>query len=180
MKKPRRNSKTTISRLLEGIYDNLTQLSEFQNTGPSKLGMAFRGISGASGIAVKGARLADTVNSTIKFAHSTKLAKFARNVSNFVSADAVAVKIAEGAAAPGLRIFGRAVVVAGTTTAKVFLRVFAAFGVGIGVWDIVKGAKDISGSQIANCYRDFAVQYDEKTKNLIVGIEQLSLLLCHD
>ena len=171
---------TIINGLLNGIYDNLTKLSEFQKTGPTKIGMAFKGISGAGGIAIKGVRLADTVNSTIKFAHSTKFAKFANNVSNFIGADALAVKIAEGAAAPGFRLFGRAVVVAGTTTAKVFSGVFAAFGVGIGVWDVVKGAEDINGSDIANSYRDFALEYDEETKNLIVGIKELSLLLCHE
>ena len=168
-----------ISELLEGVCESLRQLAELKKKGPTHAGIALKGITGAGGLAVNGVRLANTVNDTVKFVHSTKLARFANNVSNFVDASGV-TNIADCAAAPGISIFDKAVVVAGTTTAKVFSGVFAAFGIGFGIWDIVEGAKDINGSEIAKAYRDFADDYEENTDNLITGLEELSKLLYQD
>ena len=170
------NQEDIINNLLEGVYESLNKLSYLMRKGPTEVVIAIKGLAGASGVAIKGVRLAKTVGATVKFADSAKIVSFANNVSNFIDPAAVST-IAERAAAPGLRLFGKAVVVAGTTTAKVFSGVFSAFGIGIGVWDIVTGTKDIQGSDIANAYIEFADQYDENTVNLITGVEQLCRLL---
>ena len=170
------NQEEIINNLLKGVYESLNKLSYLMKKGPTEAVIAFKGLAGASGVAINGVRLAKTVGDTVKFADSAKLASFANNVSNFMDPGTV-ITIAEGAAAPGLRVFGKAVVVAGTTTAKVFSGVFSAFGIGFGVWDIVTGTNDIKGSEIANAYLEFAAEYDKNTTNLITGVEQLSSLL---
>ena len=170
-----------ISVLLTGVHDNLNLLTDLKKRGvtKSKAGIAFKGLTGAGSVVMDGVRLAKAVNGTVTFGKSAKLATFANNVSTFIRADvAAATNLAEGAAAPGL--FGKAVVVAGTTTAKVFSGVFAAFGIGLGIWDIVKGVKDIKGSKIALAFREFADEYDKDTEKLLIGIEQLPKLIHHD
>ena len=108
---------------------------------------------------------------------SIKAARFAASVAEFIQADFYAMAgIAEGMAAPGIggtRIFGRALVAAGSTTAKVLSGSLAVLGIGMGIWDIVEGVKDINGSEIAQKYREFVETYRKETKDLKDGIAEM-------
>ena len=95
---------------------------------------------------------------------SVKAIKFAKAVAEFVQADIYAMRgIATGISAPGFSIFGKTLILAGSTTAKVLSGVFSVVGIGVGIWDIVEGAKDINGSEHADAYRKAAKELDEQT-----------------
>ena len=71
--------------------------------------------------------------------------------------------IAIGMAAPGFSIFGKTLIVAGSSTAKVLSGVFGVVGIGFGIWDVVEGSKDIEGSETANEMREAARKMEEIT-----------------
>ena len=45
-----------------------------------------------------------------------------------------------GMSAPGISVFGRTIVMAGSTTAKVLSGALGVVGIGFGIWDVVGGA----------------------------------------
>lgn len=95
---------------------------------------------------------------------SVKAIKFATEVARFIQADIYAMRgIATGMSAPGLSIFGKTLIAAGSTSAKVLSGVFSVVGIGFGIWDIVGGAKDINGSKHAEAYRKAAGELDQQT-----------------
>ena len=121
-------------------------------------------------------------------------AKFAKSVADFIQADFYAMKgVAVGMASPGvtLPIFGKVLVTAGSTTAKVLSGAFAVFGIGFGIWDVVGGVDDINGSEHAKAYHEAATNilknmqdYDEfertmtnKGKNTL---ESFALILMNE
>ena len=96
---------------------------------------------------------------------SVKAIRFATAVAEFIQADIYAMRgIATGMAAPGLSIFGKTLILAGSTSAKVLSSVFSVVGIGFGIWDIVGGAQDINGSEHAEAYRKAADELDQQTE----------------
>jgi len=89
---------------------------------------------------------------------SYQSAKFAKNVADFIQADFYAMKgVAVGMASPGTPIiFGKVLVTAGSTTAKVLSGACAVFGIGFGIWEVVGGVEDINGSEHAKAYHEAA------------------------
>ena len=90
---------------------------------------------------------------------SYQSAKFAKGVADFIQADFYAMKgVAVGMSAPGITIpiFGKVLITAGSTTAKVLSGAFAVFGIGFGIWDVVGGVDDINGSEHAKAYHEAA------------------------
>ena len=73
--------------------------------------------------------------------------------------------IAIGTAAPGLSIFGRTLIVAGSSTAKILSGVFGIAGIGFGIWDIVEGVNDIKGSDTADEMKKSAREMEEITNH---------------
>jgi hypothetical protein len=93
--------------------------------------------------------------------------RFAKTVSDFIQADmAVMQGIAVGMSAPGLSLFGRTLIAAGQTTAKVVSGVLAGVGILFGIWDIVGGVQDINGSDHSTAYRKAADSIEDQTNTL--------------
>jgi hypothetical protein len=78
-------------------------------------------------------------------------------------------------AAPGLTvpIIGKAIILAGSTTAKLFSGAMAVVGIGFGIWDLYSGITDICGSELADQYLSFADRYREDTNAMREGVEQI-------
>lgn len=92
------------------------------------------------------------------------MARFAKRIADFIQADVYVMQgIAEGMSAPGLSLFGKTLVAAGGTAAKVLSGSMALLGIGFGIWDIVDGVSDINGSTHAEAYRDAATKITEQT-----------------
>ena len=71
-------------------------------------------------------------------------------------------------AAGGIAIGGRTVIMVGSTGTKLLSAGFGGLGIGIGIWDIVSGAKAIqNGSETAKQMRKFADDMDKTTKELL-------------
>ena len=117
-------------------------------------------------------------------AFKSSQAKFAQTVAEFIQADFYAIKgIAVGMVSPRITIpiFGKALVTAGSTTAKVLSGTFAVYGIAFGIWDVVGGVDYIDGSDHSKAYREAATNilkyigvYDEfertmtnKGKNIV-------------
>lgn len=117
----------------------------------------------------------DVVYQGINVVRTVEAVNLAQGVSKIIQADFNAMTgIAEGMAAPGIGdIFGRALITAGSTTAKVLSGFIGAVGIGMGIWDVVEGAKDINGSEVAEAYRKFADDYEQQTGDLKGGIDAL-------
>ena len=93
---------------------------------------------------------------------SVKAIKFSTAIARFIQADVRGM--ATGIAAPGFKVFGRTLLLAGSTIAKVLSGVFSVVGIAAGVWDIVDGALDIkNGSKHAKAYRKAADELDQQT-----------------
>lgn len=75
---------------------------------------------------------------------------------------------------------GRVFVAAGTKTAVRLASAFAAIGIGLGVWDIVDGARDIQGSRHALGYRSFANEYDLTTNQVLEALDGPRQLIAHE
>ncbi|KAL9968189.1 hypothetical protein ACROYT_G026532 [Oculina patagonica] len=94
----------------------------------------------------------DTVYAGVKH---LKEAKRIAALVDFIQADYHVVNearigLATNAAAPGVRLFGKTIVAAGTTGAKALSGSLAGFGIVFGIWDVVGGAKKITnGSELA-------------------------------
>ena len=73
-----------------------------------------------------------------------KAVKFASQLALFIEADLAAMQgIAVGMSAPGVTIGGRVLITAGGTAARVIGGSLGALNIGIGIYDIVNGVKDI-------------------------------------
>lgn len=95
---------------------------------------------------------------------SVKSIAIAHKVTNFIQADLNAMRgIATGISSPGFKLFGKTLLLAGSTSAKVVSGVFSVVGIGFGIWDIVSGAIDINGSEHAKAYRKAADELDQQT-----------------
>ena len=93
---------------------------------------------------------------------SLKAIKFSTAIARFIQADVQGMAI--GIAAPGFKLFGKTLFLAGSTIAKVLSGVFSVIGIAVGIWDIVDGASDIkNGSQHATAYRKAAEDMDQQT-----------------
>jgi hypothetical protein len=93
---------------------------------------------------------------------SLKAIRFSTAIARFIQADVQGMAI--GIAAPGFKLFGKTLFLAGSTIAKVLSGVFSVIGIAAGIWDIVDGALDIhNGSQHAKVYRKAADELDRQT-----------------
>lgn len=105
---------------------------------------------------------------------SVKAIRFASAVAEFIQADIYAMRgVATGLSAPGLSIFGKTIILAGSTTAKIFSGALSVVGIGVGIWDIVEGANDINGSEHADAYRKAARDLDEQTDGFAELLEKI-------
>ena len=104
---------------------------------------------------------------------SLEAIRFATGVAEFIQADMQVMEgIAVGMAAPGLSIFGRTLILAGSTAARVVSGVFAVVGIAVGIWDIAAGAMDIVGSKHAKAYRKAADELDQHTEEYAEFLEK--------
>ena len=93
---------------------------------------------------------------------SLKAIKFSTAIARFIQADVQGMAI--GIAAPGFKLFGKTLFLAGSTIAKVLSSVFCVIGIAAAIWDIVDGALDIkNGSKHAKAYRKAADELDQQT-----------------
>lgn len=108
---------------------------------------------------------------------AAKAIRFATAIAEFIQADIYAMRgVAAGMAAPGFSIFGKTLILAGSTSAKVLSGAFSVVGIAFGIWDIVEGAKDINGSKHAEAYRKAADDLDKQTgeyAGLLVNINKI-------
>ena len=110
--------------------------------------------------------------------HAKQAKKIAALV-NFLQADYYAVKearigLATQTAARGLKIPGKTVVAAGTTTAKALSGVMAGMGIAFGIYDVVTGAKKIKNlSQFAQEFRKSSKSLKEESAKLIALYKEL-------
>ena len=82
------------------------------------------------------------------------------------------VNVVGEAAEAGAAIPVRAVAAAMTSTAaKVFSGIFAGVGIGINIYDICDGAKDINSSKCADAFEEFVNQYEMNTEIMVTNIE---------
>lgn len=87
--------------------------------------------------------------------------KFSRAIIKYLELDFRAMReVAKVIAAPGVSIFGKTFIVAGSATAKVLSGVFGVAGIGFGIWDVINGVKDINGSEVADNLRKAADEMD--------------------
>ena len=107
---------------------------------------------------------------------SVKAIMFARMVANIIKADISLMRgVAVNMAAPGFGMFGRALFLAGSSTAKIISSVFSVLGIGFGIWDIVDGAKDIRGSEHARAYRKAADELEQQTASYKTLLEKIQV-----
>ena len=112
-----------------------------------------------------------------------KHAKQARQIKamvNFLQGDYYAVVkearigLATEAASPGIKIAGKTIVTAGTTTAKALSSSLAGIGIFFGIWDVAEGAKKIkNGSQLAQEFRKSSGSLKEESAKLIAKYKKL-------
>ena len=81
--------------------------------------------------------------------------------------------IAVGMASPGFNAFGKTLIIAGSTAAKVLSGSLAVLGIFTGIWDIVDGVSDINGSDHAKAYRDAGSQIKENVDTFDVLLKSL-------
>ena len=84
------------------------------------------------------------------------------------------IGLATQAAAPGIRMFGKTIVAAGTTGAKALSGSMAGFGIAFGIWDIVGGAKKITnGSELAEEFHKSSERLKAESAKLIKLYKEL-------
>merc|ERR1712071_285454 len=82
---------------------------------------------------------------------------------------------------PGLRIFGRTLLAAGSTTARVFGGVLAAVGVVFSTWDLIEGLRGITNpNDVSQELREFAEQYSEDTADLRKFVTKMKCIFTED
>jgi len=156
--------------LFQSIQDNLNELRVLMKD-PSVVQYISQIGMGATKIGY------NIVYQGVAVARAVNAAKLAKNLATFIQADFAAIAgVAQGIAAPGLRVFGKTFVAAGGTAAKVFGGAMGVLGIGMGIWEVVEGAQDINGSEVAESYRKFADDYDEQTLEMKKAIDQLTKL----
>ena len=74
------------------------------------------------------------------------------------------VRIIEETAELGPAVAAKALAATTSTTAKVFSGIFAGVGIGVSIYDIYDGAKDIINSKCADGFKEFNEQYESNTK----------------
>ncbi|KAL9968186.1 hypothetical protein ACROYT_G026529 [Oculina patagonica] len=147
----------SLQGFLKEYINNLREAADFLKT-PEGETLAKDAYSFAKGAqqaglgALHAYRVGDIVYTGVKH---LKEAKRIKALVDFIEADFYVVKearfgLATNAAAPGIRLFGKTIVAAGTTSAKALSGSLAGFGIAFGIWDIVGGAKKIkNGSELA-------------------------------
>ena len=171
------NQEKVIFLLFHEVQNDFRCL-ENQLSVPSKLDTAEEGAKGAIITAINVNSIRTSVKAIREF---TKFAQFLRNPSvTAAKAAAVGSKLVDEIAGPGVN-FGvgdlKVMLTAGTTTAKLLSGTFAAAGIVLSILDIKSAVKDMHGSKVADAYRSFAKQYDEKTANLESAVKELSILV---
>ena len=147
-----------VTKLLKNIHDGINKVkalesgTQFCTLDDQIYNLTVKSISLVNSFAWNGVELGKTIYQTV----------------NFVGEAAEA-----GAAIPV-----RAVAAAMTSTAaKVFSGIFAGVGIGINIYDICDGAKDINSSKCADAFEEFVNQYEENTEIMVKNIKNLLLLL---
>ena len=132
---------------------------------------------GIGKVASEAYKIGDIVYTGVKHA---KQARQINGVVNFLQADYYAVAeearigLATQAASPGLKIAGKTVVTAGTTTAKALSGSLAGVGIFFGIWDVAAGAMNIkNGSELAQEFRKSSESLKEESAKLIALYKEL-------
>lgn len=99
-----------------------------------------------------------------KVYESVKAARFAITMGEFIQADYYTMwGITVSLAAPEISIFGRSLIVASTSTAKLVSGLSGIGAIGFGIYDIVEGEKDMKGSETADELEDAAMMIESIT-----------------
>ena len=94
--------------------------------------------------------------------------------ADYYATDTARIGLATQAAAPGIRMFGKTIVAAGTTGAKALSGSMAVFGIAFGIWDIVGGAKKITnGSELAEEFHKSSEHLKAESAKLIELYKEL-------
>lgn len=121
-------------------------------------------------VAMKALNIGGVVYRGVKHARQTRQIK---ELVDFPQADNYVLKearigLATQTAAPGLKIAGKTIVAAGTTSAKVLSGSLAGFAIAFGIWDVVEGAQKIkNGSELAQEFRKSSETLKEESAMLI-------------
>ena len=133
--------------------------------------------TGVGKVASEAYKFGDVVYTGVKH---VKQARQIKAVVNFLQADYYAVAeearigLATQAAAPGLKIAGKTIVTAGTTTAKALSGSLAGDGIFFGIWDVAAGAMQIkNGSELAQEFRKSSESLKEESAKLIALYKEL-------
>ena len=133
--------------------------------------------TGVGKVASEAYKFGDVLYTGVKHAKQARQIKAA---VNFLQADYYAVAeearigLATQAAAPGLKIAGKTIVTAGTTTAKALSGSLAGVGIFFGIWDVAAGAMQIkNGSELAQEFRKSSESLKEESAKLIALYKEL-------
>ena len=127
-------------------------------------------------VASEAYKVGDVVYTGVKHA---KEARQMKALVNFFQADYAVTEearigLATQTATPGLKIAGKTIVTAGTTTAKALSGTLAGIGIALGIWDVVHGAKKIKkGSELAADFRKSSESLKEESAKLIALYKEL-------
>lgn len=120
-------------------------------------------------VAMKALNIGGVVCRGVKHARQTRQIK---ELVDFLQADYYVLKearigLATQTAAPGLKVAGKTIVAAGTTSAKVLSGSLAGFAIAFGIWDVVEGAQKIkNGSELAQEFRKSSKTLKEESAML--------------
>lgn len=105
---------------------------------------------------------------------SVDAVNFAKAVYSFIGSDFGAMGgVTRSFAAPGISVFGKTLVIAGSTTAKSLTAISGIAGIGFGVYEVMEGSKEIKISEEADEIEKTADDLDEITKNYKELVETL-------
>lgn len=102
-------------------------------------------------------------------------ARILQTIQVLSGSGATSVGAAANLASPGIdgsMIFGRALITAGSTTAKVLSTSLAFVGIGVGTWDLVASLKRMDKNEQATKFREFLAEYRKQTEDIasFIGI----------
>ena len=171
----------SLQGFLNEYINNLKEAAEFLKTpkGEAVAKDAYVSIKLAKEATLTAAKTAKAGYNLSKGVKHLKQAKRLKALVKLMQADYYAtdtarVGLATQAAAPGIRMFGKTIVAAGTTGAKALSGSMAVFGIAFGIWDIVGGAKKITnGSELAEEFHKSSERLKAESAKLIELYKEL-------
>ena len=174
----------SLQGFLNEYINNLKEAAEFLKTPKGEavatdahthIKLAGEAMLTAANTAKAGYNLAEGVRNLKQAKQITALVKLIQ--ADYYATEAVdtaRVGLATQAAAPGIRMFGKTIVAAGTTAAKAISGSMAAFAIAFGIWDVIGGAKKITnGSELAEEFHKSSERLKEESAKLIALYKEL-------